>query len=282
MNYQQQVIDRSNSAFWDELCGSSLARALGIIDVSKESLNRFDQAYFDYYPYLNRYVLEEKLEGKRILEIGLGYGTLGGLIASQNCSYFGLDIAAGPVKMMQYRLGLLKSKHFGSGGQGSALALPFAENYFDYVYTIGCLHHTGNLSLAVQEVHRVLKPGGKAIVMLYNQRSFRQIVQVRWIRLRERLIFGKPQEDIETRVRALYDTVSTGEAAPYTEYVTKAQIRDLFRAFARVSIDVQNFDEYALAGGLIRIPRKWFLNNLARILGLDLYIRAAKKGWNLS
>ena len=63
MNYQQQVIDRSNSAFWDELCGSSLARALGIIDVSKESLNRFDQTYFDYYPYLNRYVLEEKLEG---------------------------------------------------------------------------------------------------------------------------------------------------------------------------------------------------------------------------
>jgi ubiquinone/menaquinone biosynthesis C-methylase UbiE len=221
-------------------------------------------------------VLPEDLKGKRVLEIGLGFGTLGNLIALRNCDYFGLDIAAGPAKMMRYRLELLDSERFGSSGQGSALALPFANNYFDYVYTIGCLHHTGNLSRAVQEVHRVLKPDGKAVVMLYNRHSLRQLVQVSWIQLCDRLIFGKEQRDVQTRVRAIYDSDSTGEAAPYTEYVSRAQVQYVFRDFSNIKIDIQNFDEYAFAHGLIIFRRKWFLNNLARVLGLDLYIRAVK------
>jgi hypothetical protein len=43
----QQQIDRRNSEFWDELCGSGLAQQLGISDASPESLERFDAAYLD-------------------------------------------------------------------------------------------------------------------------------------------------------------------------------------------------------------------------------------------
>lgn len=278
MTNQQLQIDRRNAEFWDELCGTTLAQSLGITEISAKSLERFDEAYLEYYPYLSGYVLREDLKGKRVLEIGLGYGTLGNLIALRDCDYFGLDIAAGPAKMMRYRLELLDSERFGSSGQGSALALPFVDNYFDYVYTIGCLHHTGNLSLAVQEIHRVLKPDGKAVVMLYNRHSLRQLVQVSWIQLRDRLIFGKEQEAVQTRVRAIYDSDSTGEAAPYTEYVSRTQVRHVFRNFSDIEIDIQNFDEYAFVNGQIMLRRKWFLGNVARVLGLDLYIRAVKQG----
>lgn len=272
----QRNVDDSNIEFWNELCGSALARSLGITEVSSENLKRFDQAYFDYYPYLSGYVRREDLKDKRVLEIGLGYGTLGSFIARHGSAYFGLDIAWAPAKMMNYRLGNLKSDFRSGSGQGSALALPFANNYFDYVYTIGCLHHTGNLSLAVTEVHRVLKPGGKAIVMLYNLNSFRQIVQVRWIRLRDRLIFRKSREDVETKVRALYDVASTGAAAPFTEYLSPAQVRQLFGLFSRIDVDIQNFEDYSFMKGRINLSRKWFLNNIARVLGLDLYIKATK------
>jgi SAM-dependent methyltransferase len=221
-------------------------------------------------------VQQEDLKDKRVLEIGLGYGTLGNYIAQQESEYYGIDIAWAPAKMMQYRLGLLGSERSSGGSQGSVLALPFADNHFDYVYSIGCLHHTGNLQLAVKEVHRVLRTGGKAIIMLYNQESFRQKVQISWIRLRDRLIFKKEREEVETYVRSLYDAASTGEAAPYTEYLSRAQVRQLFSLFSHIEVDIQNFDDYAFVGGRIRLQRKWFLSNLARVLGLDLYIKAVK------
>ena len=41
----QTALDDRNAGFWDELCGSSLARQLGITDASAESLARFDAAY---------------------------------------------------------------------------------------------------------------------------------------------------------------------------------------------------------------------------------------------
>ena len=44
-------------------------------DASAESLARFDRAYMDLYPYLERYLPWRS--GERMLEIGLGYGTVG-------------------------------------------------------------------------------------------------------------------------------------------------------------------------------------------------------------
>ncbi len=45
--------------------------------------------------------------------------------------------------------------------RASVLELPFEDGTFDYVYSIGCLHHTGDLERSVQEVHRVVVPGGR-------------------------------------------------------------------------------------------------------------------------
>ena len=70
--------------------------------------------------------------------------------------------------------------------QGSVLELPFEAARFDYVFTIGCLHHTGDLPRAVREVERVLRPGGTAVVMLYNLHSYRRLVKVRLPELRNR------------------------------------------------------------------------------------------------
>ena len=68
----QSDIDRANARFWNELCGSGLARHLNITDHSPESLRRFDEAFFDFYPYLLPLLRPERLAGRRVLEIGLG------------------------------------------------------------------------------------------------------------------------------------------------------------------------------------------------------------------
>ena len=147
------------------------------------------------------------------------------------------------------------------------LELPHEEGTFDYVYSIGCLHHTGDLERSVQEVHRVLVPGGRAVVMLYNRHSLRRAryAVVRTLR-------GRRKKSLDDELRGVYDAHDSGEAAPHTDFVSRGDVRRLFGDFARVKIDVQNFDGYGYG-----IKREWFLANLARVVGLDLYIVADKR-----
>jgi hypothetical protein len=46
------AVDTSNIAFWNELCGTTDAKRLGITDNSAPNLKKFDDWYFAFYPYL--------------------------------------------------------------------------------------------------------------------------------------------------------------------------------------------------------------------------------------
>jgi len=271
---EQNELDGKNVSFWDELCGSALAKSIGITDASSESLQKFDDTYFGFYPYLYGYLSEHTPdEQKRVLEIGLGYGTVGGELITRGHEYFGLDIAAGPVAMTaeRARRGGLDP---GNVQQGSALEIPHPDDFFDEVYSIGCLHHTGDLKQSISEVHRVLSPGGRAMIMLYNRWSYRRLVQAPAARLRS--IRKEGLRGHRERVRAMYDTNSDGDTAPHTDYISKIGVRLLFRDFSRVSSDVRNFDHLTLFRGRFHRSREQLLNNMGRVLGLDLYIEAIK------
>jgi 2-polyprenyl-3-methyl-5-hydroxy-6-metoxy-1,4-benzoquinol methylase len=96
--------DEKNIAFWDELCGNSQARQLGITDSSPRSLEKFDAWYLELYPYLFDHARLQELDRRDVLEIALGYGSLSQRIAESGARYVGLEIAAGPVEMVRHRL----------------------------------------------------------------------------------------------------------------------------------------------------------------------------------
>jgi ubiquinone/menaquinone biosynthesis C-methylase UbiE len=50
--------------------------------------------------------------------------------------------------------------------------LEFDDNSFDVVYAHGVLQYTANAGKMAREMHRVLKPGGQAIAMVYNRLSW--------------------------------------------------------------------------------------------------------------
>ena len=271
----QHDLDTANADFWAELCGTGLARHLGIVDHSPVSLARFDGAYMDLYPYLGRYLPWNA--GERVLEIGLGYGTVGQLLAERGLDYHGLDISPGPVSMMAHRLEMLGVAAAASRVTvGSALAIPHPDQSFDVVVSIGCLHHTGDLAGAITEVRRVLRAGGQAMVMVYNRHSYRHSVMLP-VSMMKRGAWRDPVRRAEF-VRATYDAGSDGTAAPATEFSSIADVRRMFAGFSHVHARRENFDDFVLGvrGRNLCIPRAAFLNNIARLAGLDLYVTATR------
>ncbi len=271
----QVQLDDANADFWSELCGSYLARTVGVEDTSAESLARFDRAYLGMYPYLDRYLPWHS--GERLLEIGLGYGTVGKLLAERGLDYHGLDISPGPVGMMIHRLEMLGATDAHARvQQGSALSIPHPDGSFDLVVSIGCLHHTGDLAGAIGEVHRVLRPGGEAMIMVYNRHSFRHVVWLPAMALKRGVWrnHGRRAEFL----RASYDMNLGGTAAPATEFSTSGSVRRMFAAFSEVRVRRENFEDLVLplAGKTLAIPRAYFLNNAARLVGSDLYVVARK------
>ena len=70
----------------------------------------------------------------------------------------------------------------GSTLQRDATSLDFPSNAFDVVYSFGALHHIPAAGVAVAEIHRVLKPGGELLVMLYNRTSVNYAVEIMFLR----------------------------------------------------------------------------------------------------
>jgi SAM-dependent methyltransferase len=270
----QRRLDEANARFWDELCGTGLAQTLGLTDRSPASLRRFDDAYFALYPYLLPTVRPGELAGKRVLEIGLGYGSLSQKLAEAGADYTGMDIADGPVRMVNDRLRIAGLP--GRAVRGNALAMPFEDGALDAVVSIGCFHHTGNVQRCLDETYRVLRPGGVAVVMLYNKFSFRQWRRRPLATLRElvRDRFGGDRRLAEAALRAEYDARADGEAAPEVTLHSVRELRRRFGRFRQVTIRKQNCDNLVLWRRYI--PREWLLSTLGRRLGLDLYVRAVK------
>lgn len=269
-------VSERNAAYWDEMCGSHLAKTLGITDSSPESQKRFDDWYVDYYPYLADHIRFDELKGKYVLEIGLGYGSVSQRIADAGAWYQGLDIAAGPVGLVNTRLAQLELQ--GQATQGSILAAPFPDECFDRIVAIGCLHHTGDLIKSIDECHRLLKPGGSLVMMVYYAYSARRYVQetattMRYL-WRELLGYRGVVELTDSQARASYDADSEGNAAPHTDAISGKSLMHLLRAFRSAFYRLENISQEPPFRRQTReqlLATKW-----PRRVGLDIYATAVK------
>lgn len=158
--------------FWQQRpCGESLIG--GIEKYGADYENFF--ADYDRFRYATESHIPECLEEigfnqKRVLEIGLGQGADAEQIIRRGGVWTGVDLTHAAAQRTLVRLTLRQLPHNGVA-QGSALALPFADNSFDIVFSHGVLHHIPDIRQAQKEIHRVLRPDGKLVAMLYAKNS---------------------------------------------------------------------------------------------------------------
>jgi SAM-dependent methyltransferase len=108
--------------------------------------------------------------GKDVLEAGCGIATDGLQFARAGARYTGIDFSSTAVDLARHRFELEDAE--GSFVRGSHHTLPFPDASFDLVYSHGVIHHVPETERVVSEFHRILRPGGRALVMVYHRDSF--------------------------------------------------------------------------------------------------------------
>jgi ubiquinone/menaquinone biosynthesis C-methylase UbiE len=117
---------------------------------------------------------------RQVLEVGCGLGTDAVSFARAGAVYTGVDLTERSIELVRRRFEL--ESLAGDLRVADAENLPFNDSTFDLVYSHGVLHHTPDTQRAVDELHRVLKPGATAMIMLYHKSSYNYWINIMLLR----------------------------------------------------------------------------------------------------
>ncbi len=224
--------------------------------------------YGSYAPWMPKTMEFDRHAGERVLEIGGGMGTDLAQFARHGASVTDVDLSAGHLK-------LAKENFATRGLQGTfvlhdAESLLFDADTFDLVYSNGVIHHTPNTHRVIDEMFRVLRPGGRLIVMVYAENSLFYWRNLMWVigvkvgQLRRYSVGEILSRSVERSDR--------GGARPLVKVYTRRELRRLFSAFEDISI-VQR----QLVGEEVPPQLRWVpIPLLERLAGWNLIIKARK------
>jgi ubiquinone/menaquinone biosynthesis C-methylase UbiE len=197
------------------------------------------------------------LAGKRVLEIGPGAGGHSALFARHGAEVSAVDITRARARATAAKFRLLGTDDC-VAMQGDAESLPFDDGIFDIVYSNGVLHHTDSTEKAMEEVFRVLKPGGRAVVMLYCKSSWHYWINM-WFCVgvcKGKLLGGKNWLGRATEWGG-GDNQSVEN--PVTRCYGRDGIKKLFQRFENLTLRKGEFYFY-LIPKLGRFYRRWQIN----------------------
>src|SRR5262249_3597398 len=103
------------------------------------------------------------LAGKLVLDVGCGMGRFAEVTSRWGARVVGIDLSQA-VEAAARNLASREVTIF----QAGVFALPFVPESFDYIYSMGVLHHTPNCEKAFKGLPRLLKPGGGIVIWLYS------------------------------------------------------------------------------------------------------------------
>lgn len=136
---------------------------------SKDFFESVESRRYKSHPWIIDAIKSFPLAGKKTLEIGFGMGTDHLALARQGAELYGIDLTQRHHDITKRRFELY-NKHT-ELTLGDAENLPYEDNFFDFIYSFGVVHHTPNTEKVISEIHRVLKPGGRCWITVYHKNS---------------------------------------------------------------------------------------------------------------
>jgi SAM-dependent methyltransferase len=212
---------------------------------TKDFFEEIESYRFEKLAYLPRLVNFAGYAGRRVLDVGCGVGNDLSRFARHGAEVVGVDLAPRSIEFARTNFrqrDLAGEFHVMNGEQ-----LGFSDDSFDVVFCHTVLHFTPEPRRMVQEIHRVLRPGGEAILMTVNRRSWLNLLQ--WV--------------MQVEIDHL--------DAPVFRQFTAAEFRDLLAPFPNVQIVAERFPVPTKVHGGLK-------GRLYNGLFVDLF-NALPRGW---
>jgi SAM-dependent methyltransferase len=134
---------------------------------NKSPLYLGEDERYTIYPWLYEAAEFTKHQGEKVLEIGCGTGSDLLQFAKHGAVATGVDITERHLELARQRVGSTAAVVRADGRN-----MPFPDGSFDYVYSHGVIMCSDEPRRIVEEVFRVLKPGGRFNVHLYAKWSY--------------------------------------------------------------------------------------------------------------
>jgi len=261
---------RAREQWGQDPCGSHYDR-----EHEFGSFEFFDQVerhrYSEYAPWMPRLMEFQEFRDARLLEVGCGMGTDLLQFARGGARCVGIDLTPRSIEITRHRFRLY-------GAEGDFMIsdgehLPFHDASFDVVYSNGVLHHTPDTAGAIREIHRVLRPGGVAKVMLYHRNSLNYWGEVvlRHGVLGAEFLRGRSTQEIMSRVIEY----SEHGGRPLVKVYSRREARELFKLFKDVRVNVEQLRRAELRF-LAPLVSESMLDRLRKQIGWNVIVTAVK------
>lgn len=258
--------------FWNEQsCGEKLL----LPGIDKTGYQNQLEERYRLEPFIPQFAGFTDAKNREVLEIGVGLGADHQSFGQAGAILHGVDLTERAIAHTQRRFDILGLKS--TLQVADAENLPFEDDRFDVVYSWGVLHHTPDTPKAVDEVFRVLKPGGTARIMIYYKYSL--IGAMLWMRYG--LMRGRP-------FISLAELYSRYLESPGTKAYSFGEARDIFGRYVNVELKSVLTHGDLLSSGAgqrhqgicLTVARKlwprWLLKRVFKNNGLFLLISARK------
>lgn len=240
---------------------------------SKEYFSAVERYRYEVYaPWMRSTFCFDKYTGKKVLEVGFGQGTDLIQFARGGAAVYGIDLTPRHVELTRQRFSL--EEKTARLLRGDAENLPLSNDTFDLVYSFGVLHHTPDTQGAINEIHRILKSNGEAVITFYNRHS-----AVFWYIILRGIISGRLFTNGYRSVMSNVESRTRSKATPLVKVYSHSDVRRLFNKFSSAEIFVRHFDINRIskipAGSLISKFLYRYQSALERF-GWYLIVRAKK------
>lgn len=181
-----------------------------------------------------------QLPAMDVLEIGVGQGTHAQLIAPDCKSYTGIDLTVAASEATSRRLQLFGIE--GAIHRMDAEEMNFPDASFDYIWSWGVIHHSADTSRILQNMHRVLRPGGRATVMVYHRNWWNFLV-----------VAGLLKGILQGQFRELANLHRVAQGAT-DGAIARYYTPDDWRALTAGRFEVEQFRFYGVKSEVIPLP----------------------------
>ena len=218
--------------------------------------------------------------GRDVLDVGNGQGIDLYHYAASGARATGIDLTPRHCELAREHLAAMGLEV--EVVNGDAERMPFDDASFDRVSSNGVLHHTPDMSAALREIRRVLRPGGEARIIVYNRSSLHYWINQVLLQgiIRRQLFEERSMEGVLSRGVE----VSSIDARPLVRVYSPRQMRRLLAeaGFAGTSTTVRHFHAedafpvHMLASRVSKLQDPDVLDRIGRAAGWYVIARGVR------